>query len=110
MSTTTTAPETTITHPAWCDLDLCSADDGDGVHWAPDLTINVPSGSAAAPFTIVAALSRVDDCGDVGQAGPYLNMNGQGACTLDQLDELARWLTTRVSEYRQAIATEGGAR
>lgn len=33
MSTTT---EPTITHPEWCNLEVCSVDGDDGVHWSGD--------------------------------------------------------------------------
>ena len=108
---TTTKTEPTITHPAWCQIDRCrvdSVDDDGGVHWGVDATheFTSPDGDR---FEVLVALSRVYGH-DEQPSELYLSFGGEGVCSLEQLDGLARWLTARVSEYRQAIATEGGAR
>jgi hypothetical protein len=104
MSAPTTEP--TITHPAWCKIDRCRVDGDGGVHWGVDAAheFTSPGGSR---FDALVALSRVVDH-DEQPSALYLSFGGDGECSLDQLDTFARWLTARVSEYRQAVATEGG--
>ena len=105
----TTTTEPTITHPAWCQIDRCSVDDdGDGIHWGVDASHEF-AGPDGSRFEVLVALSRVYGH-DEQPSELYLSFGGDGVCSVEQLDGLARWLTARVSEYRQAIATEGDTR
>ena len=105
--TTSTTTEPTITHPAWCQIDRCPVDDDGGIHWGVDASHEF-TGPDGSRFEVLVALSRVVEV-VVEPSELYLSFGGDGVCSLEQLDGLARWLTARVSEYRQAIATEDGA-
>ena len=113
MSTTTT-PDATIVHPAWCDPEACGVDPMDArdvYHWSAEDRWQSPRPEVGDAVTACVRLCRVD-LGDAHEPTVmFLDMTGGDApIPVEQMEALAAWLTTTSAEVRQAIATEGGVR
>ena len=104
-----------VVHPAWCDPEMCGEDrHGAGVniyHRSSEHVWESSLGSANGASMATQLVAITDVTGVPLDGAPTLvavNLQGYDEATPDDLERLSHWLMTRATEYRRAIATEGG--
>ncbi|CAN5119551.1 hypothetical protein BH11ACT1_BH11ACT1_19170 [soil metagenome] len=111
--TSISAPEPTITHPAWCDPAECATEVHRGVLYTVYHRATFGPWRAASGPELEIRLCRADgyngEDDDATEVEVYAETHDQ-QMTPDELLDLAAWFTATATSVHAAIATEGGAR